>query len=113
MTIEPNRLVVRTVKHDGIAGAVAPAPTCLRIVPVSPPNAYGAPSGGQLQQPPGYEGELRAVDSGTDGVCRLYVVVEISGALTWKLVKPSSGTTDSRTGRPYDANAGFYSPLAT
>lgn len=112
MTIEPNRLVVRTAKHDGIVGAVASAPACLRIVPTSPPNAYIAPSG-QIQQPPGYEGELRAVESGTNGVCSLYVVVEISGTLTWKMVKPSSGTIDSGTGKPYDANAGFYSPLAT
>lgn len=68
----------------------------------------------EFTQQPEREGQMVAfVQSNSAAVetATLYVVVNISGTLTWKPVVGISETIDSRTGLPYDSNLNFYSSL--
>jgi hypothetical protein len=68
----------------------------------------------EITQQPQREGQVvSVVEANSLGVSTavLYVVVNISGTLTWKPVVGISKTIDSRTGLPYDSNLNFYSSL--
>jgi hypothetical protein len=68
----------------------------------------------EFTQQPEREGQMVAfVQPNSVGVstATLYVVVNISGTLTWKPVVDISERIDSRTGLPYDPNLNFYSSL--
>lgn len=111
MTIEQGRIVATSAKREGMANVVKPTPFCPLIASVVPPISYITPSG-FFPQPAEYEGQVRVVENSSNGEYSMYVVVKIGGGLEWKQVKKTSGALDPRTGRPYDANAVFYNPLA-
>lgn len=111
MAIEPNRIVLTSAKREGVVGAIKPTPLCSLIIGAVSPSGYGAP-GESFPQPAEYEGQTRIVETSSGTEYNMYVVVDLGGVLQWKAVKSSSAAIDQRTGRPYDANAVFYNPLA-
>lgn len=111
MAIGQNRIVITSAKREGVVNAVKSTPLCSLIVGAVPPSQYRTPDG-FFPQPAEYEGQVRIVETSSGTEYNMYVVVDLDGTLQWKAVKPSSAAIDPRTGRPYDANAAFYNPLA-
>ena len=79
--------------------------------PVGPTESYlntdeqGIPVE-ELAVSPEREGQMAFTistdDSGLNRQCTIYVVVDISGTLTWKQVTPVPSIINQYTGRPYD-----------
>lgn len=63
----------------------------------------------EISNAPVTVGQIVSYSSG--GTSKLYVAVDIDGVITWKPCIAISRYIDPRTGKPYDSNASFYSPL--
>lgn len=119
MAIENARLVVKgTVEKEGgiplFAGRQSSVkPGISRQYNPTQSSGTGTTSSVDTQLPT-VEGELFVYrpDFGSQ-FAQLYVAVDISGTLEWKVVRPMGFAIDTRTGERWDPNAGFYSALAT
>lgn len=112
MSIESTRLVIGSVKRDGI-GSVALPPICVKIFPVDPRtnSFYLAPGLVTISTTPENVGQIVAYyDSNFPNHVRLFIAAD---STTWYPVNMASLLVDPRTGRPYDPNAEFYNPLAS
>ena len=72
----------------------------------------------EISQQPQRVGQMLAyistsASSAYDQLLTLYVVIDNDGELQWRVVESSNEVIDSRTGKVWDANAGFWNPLAT
>jgi hypothetical protein len=95
------------------SGRIAAGPTntrttakinCVNIASTAPPGErkYVDPSTGNVvtdQQLPQREGQVLVYSTQNDTA--LYVVVDISGTLTWKRCAAITGYIDSTTGKPF------------
>lgn len=100
MAISPNRLVVRPTTERGDAKI-----SCVEIVNDIPPNAYIAKDENgflvNVSQDPQYEGQVKVYVDGS--FVQMYVVVDVGGTLTWKIVKMVTGFIDPTTGLPFSS----------
>lgn len=113
MTIESAMLDVETVALTGENTSTPPPRTV--IVTNEPPGSTvyivsTSGLGGTTVYNPQYSGQLIFYNSPNGK--KLYCAVSVGGTLKWVPCFTSLPKYDLRTGKPYDANAGFYSPLA-
>lgn len=64
-------------------------------------------------QDPEREGQILFYRDGSSLAVQMYVVVDISGRLTWKYVLPTAQMQNAANGKPWDPLAGFYDPLVS
>lgn len=117
MAINNPIVAARTIKAEGLAAPDLIAPVCFFI-------GEGAPTGliydlvnGVWRSYPALGPNRIYVQANTDGAtASLWISRQRTGVANlyeWVKFTPWSEVVDPRTGRPYDANAEFYNPLAT
>jgi hypothetical protein len=127
MAIEPNIIASRSVSAEGLHGDAPPRCVFLSTdtIGASVPDFSSGTTVTYFNPPanPGNVPQLAGATSSTDGSIATLGVWLPTGQVPgtgvplfyyeYVPIKPSSGATDSQTGKAYDANAGFYNPLAT
>ena len=100
MAISPNRLVVQPTTERGEAEI-----SCVSITNTIPPNSYVTLDSNGIKtlanQDPQYEGQVKVYVDGS--LVQMYVVVDVSGVLSWKLVNITTKVIDSTTGLPFSS----------
>lgn len=128
MAIEPNILPLKSVSRD--SSSSPPPPVRIRIIQGDPAEEYSYTFDSSTGE---YTAEYNRPTSDNQwGVYanpdagpyrfELYNSLKIPGnqypdytpdSWVWRRVQLSSSVIDSRTGKPWDPNAGFYDPLAS
>ena len=99
MAISPNRLVVRPTTERGDTKI-----SCVDITNTVPPATAITTVDGvvtAIDQSPEYEGQLKVYVDGS--LIQMYVVIDVGGTLTWKIVKMVTSFIDPTTGQPFSS----------
>ena len=121
MAIDPSTFSVPGVSRVEPWGSYR-LPIVIYIVDKIPPTAFTSQR--SLTYPynlgyttvsnnPLFEGQVCVYyDQANEDYPNMYIVIDIDGTLTWKIVDFSAGTIDPSTGKAWDPLASFYTPLA-
>lgn len=114
MAITQARIAIESAKVEGLSNQqLKPTPMVMRVTRAIPPAPYyDNITNAYVFSQPKYAGELICYNV-DDKYANLYVALSESNALSWHRVDMSAIVIDTRTGRPYDPNATFYTNLAS